>query len=86
MHIRPIKILPIRSLTKRIRHGSWYALRSPHSAVRIVDVFLEKDLVIIGGGVAGYVAAIKAGQSGLKVFMSALWNPCTKPDISSLRR
>lgn len=27
----------------------------------------EKDLVIIGGGVAGYVAAIKAGQSGLKV-------------------
>ncbi|KAK3045041.1 hypothetical protein LTS18_014716, partial [Coniosporium uncinatum] len=26
----------------------------------------EKDLVIIGGGVAGYVAAIKAGQSGLK--------------------
>ncbi|KIW05459.1 dihydrolipoyl dehydrogenase [Verruconis gallopava] len=27
----------------------------------------EKDLVIIGGGVAGYVAAIKAGQSGLSV-------------------
>ncbi|POS72932.1 dihydrolipoyl dehydrogenase [Diaporthe helianthi] len=27
----------------------------------------EKDLVIIGGGVAGYVAAIKAGQEGLKV-------------------
>ncbi|KAH0542081.1 hypothetical protein FGG08_003461 [Glutinoglossum americanum] len=26
----------------------------------------EKDLVIIGGGVAGYVAAIKAGQEGLK--------------------
>jgi pyruvate/2-oxoglutarate dehydrogenase complex dihydrolipoamide dehydrogenase (E3) component len=24
-------------------------------------------LVIIGGGVAGYVAAIKAGQEGLKV-------------------
>jgi len=32
-------------------------------------VFLaeEKDLVIIGGGVAGYVAAIKAGQEGMKV-------------------
>lgn len=29
----------------------------------------EKDLVIIGGGVAGYVAAIKAGQEGLKVRM-----------------
>ncbi|KAK3724444.1 dihydrolipoamide dehydrogenase precursor [Vermiconidia calcicola] len=27
----------------------------------------EKDLVIIGGGVGGYVAAIKAGQAGLKV-------------------
>ncbi|CCF32004.1 dihydrolipoyl dehydrogenase [Colletotrichum higginsianum] len=27
----------------------------------------EKDLVVIGGGVAGYVAAIKAGQEGLKV-------------------
>jgi thioredoxin reductase len=27
----------------------------------------ENDLVIIGGGVAGYVAAIKAGQAGLKV-------------------
>lgn len=27
----------------------------------------EKDLVIVGGGVAGYVAAIKAGQAGLNV-------------------
>jgi dihydrolipoamide dehydrogenase len=27
----------------------------------------EKDLVVIGGGVAGYVAAIKAAQEGLKV-------------------
>jgi len=27
----------------------------------------EKDVVIIGGGPAGYVAAIKAGQEGLKV-------------------
>ncbi|RDW67887.1 dihydrolipoyl dehydrogenase [Coleophoma cylindrospora] len=27
----------------------------------------QQDLVIIGGGVAGYVAAIKAGQEGLKV-------------------
>jgi succinate dehydrogenase/fumarate reductase flavoprotein subunit len=25
------------------------------------------DVVIIGGGVAGYAAAIKAGQEGLKV-------------------
>ncbi|MCJ1415180.1 dihydrolipoamide dehydrogenase precursor [Xylographa parallela] len=28
---------------------------------------VEHDLVIIGGGVAGYVAAIKAGQEGMKV-------------------
>ncbi|KAJ4291533.1 dihydrolipoamide dehydrogenase precursor [Collariella sp. IMI 366227] len=27
----------------------------------------QRDLVIIGGGVAGYVAAIKAGQEGMKV-------------------
>lgn len=27
----------------------------------------EYDIVFIGGGVAGYVGAIKAGQSGLKV-------------------
>lgn len=27
----------------------------------------QKDLVIIGGGVAGYVAAIKGAQEGLKV-------------------
>jgi NADPH-dependent 2,4-dienoyl-CoA reductase/sulfur reductase-like enzyme len=33
----------------------------------------EKDLVIIGGGVAGYVAAIKAGQAGLKVQKPNLW-------------
>jgi hypothetical protein len=32
-----------------------------------VRVAEERDLVIIGGGVAGYVAAIKAGQEGLKV-------------------
>jgi dihydrolipoamide dehydrogenase len=29
-----------------------------------------KDLVIIGGGVAGYVAAIKAGQEGMKVLLN----------------
>jgi thioredoxin reductase len=37
----------------------------------------EKDLVIIGGGVAGYVAAIKAGQAGMKVSEMATgiqWN------------
>ena len=32
----------------------------------------EHDLIIIGGGVAGYVAAIKAGQEGLKVHQALL--------------
>ncbi len=32
----------------------------------------EQDVVIIGGGVAGYVAAIKAGQEGMKVRKSTL--------------
>ena len=36
----------------------------------------EHDLVIIGGGVGGYVAAIKAGQEGLKVciYLFGVWN------------
>ena len=34
---------------------------------RVNNITEEKDLVIIGGGVAGYVAAIKAGQEGMKV-------------------
>ena len=33
----------------------------------------EHDLVIIGGGVAGYVGAIKAGQEGMKVYCIVLW-------------
>ena len=45
---------------------SWFS--SKDSGRLTVDVPVEeKDLVIIGGGVAGYVAAIKAGQEGLKV-------------------
>jgi dihydrolipoamide dehydrogenase len=33
----------------------------------------DHDLVIIGGGVAGYVAAIKAGQEGLKVGFTQIY-------------
>lgn len=42
---------------------------SSHSLAELLTDTLveEKDLIIIGGGVAGYVAAIKAGQEGLKV-------------------
>ena len=43
----------------------------PFNKVRSLEVTnleqAEHDLVIIGGGVAGYVAAIKAGQEGMKV-------------------
>ncbi|KAI9798814.1 MAG: D-lactate ferricytochrome c oxidoreductase [Sarcosagium campestre] len=59
------------------RAGPRSALRShaTTSSFRLVDRCRrtyateaeEKDLIIIGGGVAGYVAAIKAGQEGLKV-------------------
>lgn len=43
-------------------NGSWNW--PPWLTVRRAE---ERDLVIIGGGVAGYVAAIKAGQEGMKV-------------------
>ena len=54
----------------RLRDRDWYGRRVESIPVdgRQADVCAEeKDLVIIGGGVAGYVAAIKAGQEGLKV-------------------
>ncbi|KAK5692284.1 dihydrolipoamide dehydrogenase precursor [Elasticomyces elasticus] len=52
-----VRATPITAqLQSRIRQRRGYATATE-----------EKDLVIIGGGVAGYVAAIKAGQEGLKV-------------------
>jgi dihydrolipoamide dehydrogenase len=73
------RLSPSTSLLQdRIVQRRGYATPSgklhPHitfSNFQLANVFQEeKDLVIIGGGVAGYVAAIKAGQEGLKV----LWN------------
>ncbi|PHH58472.1 hypothetical protein CDD81_5713 [Ophiocordyceps australis] len=58
------------------RSGNWkqscFRCSIPASALTpwsrgFASVSDEKDLVIIGGGVAGYVAAIKAGQEGMKV-------------------
>ncbi|PPJ53007.1 hypothetical protein CBER1_11213 [Cercospora berteroae] len=67
---------PMRAALRTVTQSS--ALRvSPQSTSLLQSQLLqwrgyatpaeEKDLVIIGGGVAGYVAAIKAGQEGLKV-------------------
>ena len=52
--------IPKRAAIQPLVYHVYYARRGYASAD-------EKDLVIIGGGVAGYVAAIKAGQEGLKV-------------------
>lgn len=68
--ILSVRLAPTRShdMAKRLCDAFWYAsslsflINSPPNFVTE-----EKDLVIIGGGVAGYVAAIKAGQEGLKV-------------------
>jgi hypothetical protein len=50
------------------RPAATTAFRVPQWTRRaFASVSDEKDLVIIGGGVAGYVAAIKAGQEGMKV-------------------
>ncbi|TDZ18325.1 Dihydrolipoyl dehydrogenase [Colletotrichum orbiculare MAFF 240422] len=53
------------------KHTSLPSVVSPFQLPRWTRAYAsaseEKDLVIIGGGVAGYVAAIKAGQEGLKV-------------------
>lgn len=45
-------------------------MRFTHTVTRLTILPEEHDVVIIGGGVAGYVAAIKGGQEGLKVKMS----------------
>ena len=60
------------SVTARLRRtyatevGKFSTFAANNEALLTI-ILEEKDLVIIGGGVAGYVAAIKAGQSGLKV-------------------
>ncbi|KAK5171636.1 D-lactate ferricytochrome c oxidoreductase [Oleoguttula sp. CCFEE 6159] len=53
--------------TFRVSPSSFYLVNRSQSRRGYATEAEEKDLVIIGGGVAGYVAAIKAGQEGLKV-------------------
>ncbi|KAF2495732.1 dihydrolipoyl dehydrogenase [Lophium mytilinum] len=56
---------PVGGAQSSIRPSAFYVLdRSRRGYATEAE---EKDLVVIGGGVAGYVAAIKAGQAGLKV-------------------
>lgn len=67
---------PLRSLQPWHGHQLWCVLPIPRAIPAVARVSTaaadisteEKDLIIIGGGVAGYVAAIKAGQEGLKVW------------------
>ena len=68
----PSSIVPAPSLSLFGRRG--YASQAE-----------EHDLVIIGGGVAGYVAAIKAGQEGLKVRFFFIAQPSSeKPQSQRL--
>lgn len=60
---RTARTLPLRSPPARPYVPAQSKLVLSRSYATEVE---EKDVVIIGGGVAGYVAAIKAGQAGLK--------------------
>ncbi|KAI0157034.1 dihydrolipoyl dehydrogenase mitochondrial precursor [Hypoxylon sp. FL1284] len=63
------RLIPRTAVRSAFRPSSLPTVASPLSRWRrtYATEAEEKDLVIIGGGVAGYVAAIKAGQEGLKV-------------------
>ncbi|KAI2779315.1 dihydrolipoyl dehydrogenase mitochondrial precursor [Daldinia loculata] len=63
------RLIPRTAVRSALRHSSLPSVVAPLSRWRrgYATEAEEKDLVIIGGGVAGYVAAIKAGQEGLKV-------------------
>ena len=56
--------LSTRTRLSAYKGPSLYASKFHRGFATAVD---EHDVVIIGGGVAGYVAAIKAGQEGFKV-------------------
>jgi alkyl hydroperoxide reductase subunit AhpF len=64
-------------MDSRLRFRQWFVAVSRSSKDEIDTNWPveEKDLVIIGGGVAGYVAAIKAGQEGMKVCLRLLTLP-----------
>lgn len=48
--------------------GTWFPENAKHADSNSILFNLEQqDLVVIGGGPGGYVAAIKAAQLGLKV-------------------
>jgi dihydrolipoamide dehydrogenase len=60
-------IRPITSSKLAFRASPFPAIQNYTSRRGYASEAEEKDVVVIGGGVAGYVAAIKAGQEGLKV-------------------
>jgi dihydrolipoamide dehydrogenase len=67
-------IRPITSSRLAFRPSPFPAIQNYTSRRGYASEAEEKDVVVIGGGVAGYVAAIKAGQEGLKVSSSCLSN------------
>lgn len=57
----------MRSYDRHTRTGPCAAPHAPHShSSDIWDVACAQDVVVVGGGPGGYVAAIKAAQLGLK--------------------
>ncbi|KAF2157821.1 dihydrolipoamide dehydrogenase [Myriangium duriaei CBS 260.36] len=64
---RPLLRTYAQGTTFRASPSTFYLVNRSQQRRGYATPSEEKDLVIIGGGVAGYVAAIKAGQAGLKV-------------------
>ncbi|KAI0012395.1 dihydrolipoyl dehydrogenase [Xylariaceae sp. FL0662B] len=54
-------------IRKNVRRTDLLKDKKEKRAIRKSSDAADEDVVIIGGGVAGYVSAIKAGQEGLKV-------------------
>lgn len=61
-------VMGVYRTTRLILCGSYrWQKSSPKQAVLFVSLLDPADLVVIGSGPGGYIAAIKAAQLGLKV-------------------